>query len=64
MSCKYETKCLMKKETKGHIHTTTRIVIARRMRMKFSLSWDSYKLAIWQDFLHPQLLNVPFLFLF
>jgi len=64
MSCKDETKCLMKKETKGHIHTTARIVIARRMRMKFSLSWDSYKLAIWQDFLHPQLLKVPFLFLF
>jgi hypothetical protein len=59
MSCKEDTKCLFKKETKGHIHITIRIVTARRMCTKFSVSWDSNRLEIWRDFLHPQLLKVP-----
>lgn len=59
MSCKEDTKCLFKKETKGHIHITIRIVTVRRMCTKFSVSWDSNRLEIWRDFLHPQLLKVP-----
>jgi len=63
MSCKDEANFLFKKETKGHVHSTALTVTARRMCINFSLSWDSNRLAIWQYFLHPQLLNVPSLFL-
>jgi hypothetical protein len=50
-------------ETKGHIHITSRIVTARRKRMNLSVSWGVNGLTVWQDFLHPPLLNVPSLFL-